>query len=59
MSAKTEILIERINKLRNAIVEIEERGEDSHSTRQVLEKCLQELHVANHTLNEGKTLLKG
>ena len=59
MSARTEQLIEQINRLRNSIIEAEERGEDPHSTKQLLEKCLQQLNAANNALNEGKIILKG
>jgi hypothetical protein len=59
MSAKTEKLLEQINRYKNTIREMEEQGEDPHSIKIQLEKALNELNAANKVLSESVTILKG
>ena len=59
MSAKTEKLLEQINRYKIAIEEVESRGDDSQALKLLLSKSLEELYVANLPLSEGKSVLKG
>jgi hypothetical protein len=59
MPASNEKLLERINILKKYIDDVEERGEDPHSSKKELEKMIQQLSISNHQLNEGKSILKG
>ena len=57
MSAKTEKLVEQINKIREYIETAEEVGSDPLSAEKELKRLLEELHRANAVLNEG--VMKG
>lgn len=57
MSAKTEKLVEQINKLRKFINVAEESCVDTLSAEKELKRLTEELNAANRALNEG--VIKG
>lgn len=56
MSARTEKLLEQINRLKSHIVTLEEAGEDSISVKKEVERLTRELTQANQVLSEGKVI---
>lgn len=59
MTASKEAILEKIEKLKNLISDIEERGEDPLSAQKELDRLVSELSGKNRTLLENRSLLKG
>ena len=58
MSARTEKLLEQINRLRKHVKDLEEAGEDSLSLQKEIITLTRQLEEANNVLNESK-IIKG
>jgi hypothetical protein len=59
MSASREILCEKISVYEAALAEAERKGETADYIRTELEILRAQLEVANKTLTEGRSILKG
>lgn len=56
MSARTETLLEQINRLKSHVVVLEESGQDPHSLRMEIVRLEKELLQANQMLTESKVM---
>ena len=59
MSATREMIYERMSLLEEEIARAERVGSPTIVLRNELEQLKKQLEVANRTLTEGKTILKG
>lgn len=56
MSARTETLLEQINRLKSHVVVLEESGQDPHSVKKEISRLEQELLQANQMLTESRVM---
>lgn len=57
MTATVENLTEKIERLRIAIQEIEERGEDPHNIKIEMDRLVRDLNQKRQILREGRSVL--
>lgn len=57
MTATVEVLTEKIEKLRQMINEIEERGEDPHNIKVELDRMLRDLNTKKVVLSENRRIM--